>query len=139
MSFIRLTVESNLYNCNIEFDRHIIFIKGNSGVGKTSLVDILSESNSSDVNITCTIPYMIVNDTTWKAIMSSVSNTLLIFDDMSVVETPEFASIYKETALRNNNYFKIMSRENYYDLRTNDNYIFVCDGKNHYIKLIDEL
>lgn len=141
MSFIKLTVKSSNYNCDIEFDRRMIFIKGNSGVGKTTLVDMLLEENSSDVEIYCNLPYIVVNSRSWEVVLSSVSNTLIIIDDYSFVASSKFASVVSSTSDRCN-YFLIIAREKSDSIKStgrlsyssNDIYEFVADGKNHYIR-----
>lgn len=41
MSFIKLMINTENLHFNIEFDRRIIFIKGNSATGKSTFVNLL--------------------------------------------------------------------------------------------------
>ena len=41
MSNVSLKVRSKLYNCDLELERRITYIRGDSGVGKTGLISSL--------------------------------------------------------------------------------------------------
>ena len=141
MNTINLTVKSEVYNCNIEFSRRIIVIKGDSGTGKTTLAELIS-SNIDGVSITSSYKVAVLTEADWKVMMKSNKDMIFIFDDLTLVSTPEFASVVKSTICSNNLYLILISRERFTDLNSvgrlafcsNDIYKMVYNGKEHYLE-----
>lgn len=139
MSTMDINISSDHYCCKIRFERHFIVIKGDSGIGKTELVELISES-ARDVKIESTLPCVPLTGATWKDLMRFGENRIYIADDQEFVETREFASIFKES-VKKNNYFvficradTIAGRLGALSFSANDIYRFVGDGKDHYIE-----
>lgn len=136
-------VSSEDYKCNFEFERRLNIIRGNSGVGKTSLAEIIMQQDI-DVLIESTYPIQVVNVTNWRIIMENAVDSIILFDDLSVVETPEFAEVYKTFSIKNNNYFIIIARENISALKStgrlpysiNAIYEMKADGVEHWLERI---
>ena len=109
MSTIKLAVHSNIYNCDLEFKHRINIIMGDSGVGKTSLIDMLESTNISIIKES-TYPVLIVNNTVWKTALRSERDKIIIFDDMDIVESDEFSQLISEFLIKSNLYILIISR-----------------------------
>lgn len=110
MSSIKLEVITDNLKYDIPLERRITIIRGDSGVGKTTLVDLISQSIMG-VQVNCPLDIIVATETTWQAVMQFNTNSLIIFDDLEIVASAKFASEVKKTS-SNNNYYLIFSREN---------------------------
>lgn len=111
MSTIKLDIKSPVYDFYGEFHRRITLIHGDSGVGKSSLTSILENRNDlPSVSVTCDLEISIVNDNSWNSVMQSVTDSLIILDDLRCVETLEFATVCKNYLVENNLYVVIIGR-----------------------------
>ena len=109
MSTIRLAVHSNTFKCDLEFKHRINIIKGDSGIGKTSLVDIFRvEGVIKDRE--STYPVVIADVSNFRNILVSAKNQIIIFDDVSLVETDEFKDLVSEYLIKHNLYLVIIVR-----------------------------
>lgn len=93
-----------------KLNRRLTFIKGDSGTGKTSIVNLIFDKISEDIVINTTLPTMRLDDDNWRTLMKTEKNKILIIDDLSFVEKPEFAAIYKSKCTINNNYIVVIYR-----------------------------
>lgn len=139
MSTINISIRSRDYNCDINFDRRIIVIRGNSGVGKSGIVEILN-SSGNDVNIESTYPIVELTDTNWRATVKYENNVICVADDQDFVETHEFGSLFRESANRNI-YFIIICRADTVlssygalSFSINDVYQLIKNGKEHFME-----
>ena len=111
---IRITDSKICYNFTIS--RNITIINGNSGTGKTTLVDLIDNSRSNDdISITVestldTVPELRTlrgNDTFWKITIPLMKNTILFLDeDCEFMSTKEFAEVVKNSEC----YFVLITR-----------------------------
>ncbi len=94
MNSIKLQVDSEFYKCNLEFNRRINIIRGDSGVGKTYLVDLI-QGDIIGVTIDATYPVVILQEDTWLITITNMKDSILIADDFSVLSDKRFAGIMK--------------------------------------------
>lgn len=111
MSIIHLDVVSGDNTWSIPIERRITILTGDSGSGKTEMVNAIQEG-SQLTKVTCDLPCVVVGDTTWETIVKATTDSLIIFDDMEVVSTRRFAELLSNT-VDNNNYFLIITREEF--------------------------
>lgn len=104
-----IDVKSDSYNIHFEFERRITVIKGDSGIGKTTLVELLQD-DSYDVEKETSLPIIVATATTWQIVIQGSKSSIIIFDDMDCVETQEFSSLFREYAVENDLYFIIIGR-----------------------------
>lgn len=145
MSSIHLEVIDGRMSWDIPLERRITILKGDSGTGKSTMVEAI-ENPSNVTKITCPLKCIPVTDATWRLVMGSAEGSLIIFDDMEIVETSEFASLVKETEVRGN-YYLLICREligigslGSLSIAVNSILYLCCssDGLRHYTrKLID--
>lgn len=135
---LKLTVTSDIYKCSMTIDRRITIIKGDSGTGKTTLVDMLDNTIYS-AKVESSLPILIATNTTWRLVFHS-TDSILIFDDLEIVESGEFAKLLKENCVKNNLYLIIISRESLGEMRklsySMDSVYEMCtdkDGITHYL------
>lgn len=109
MSSIVLDVTEGDNRWIIPLERRITIVRGDSGVGKTGIVDAILEQSQATI-VDCELEVVVVNNTNWKYTMTGSRESLIIFDDMPVVATHDFAELVKQT-VDNGNYYLLFSRE----------------------------
>lgn len=106
---------SSKYNCSIPLERRITVLRGDSGTGKSTVIDMI-EANDPTIFIECKaedgsfLHWVVLSNTTWEFVIRGATNSLLILDDLELIASPEFSKAVSETVDRNN-YYLIMSRE----------------------------
>jgi hypothetical protein len=110
MSTLNLKAWFNDLTWDIPIERRITIIRGDSGTGKTTLVNNLESSKDSEFNVQFPLDIFVATCRNWNVIMSGVQDSLIVFDDLSIVETADFAKLVKDTEDKGN-YFLIFSRE----------------------------
>lgn len=127
MNFMTLGIIDGNMSWEIPIKRRITIVRGASGCGKTSLVEAVRlRSQNTVVNFPLGI--MIADETNWSAIMRGAEKQLIIFDDMEIVGTHEFAKVIKETKDRGN-FYLVITRE----------YVGIGDDELLYKDSLDEL
>ena len=107
-----LYIKSRYINYEIEFNRKVTIIQGDSGTGKTKIVEIFrrfveskaaSVSTSNGVKVEVFFPNI-----RWETIINSSENRLFIIDEECKWIT---SKRFTELVHRSNNYFIIISRD----------------------------
>ena len=140
MNTISIEIVSKNYNFKMSIDRRIVVIKGDSGEGKTSLVDIVRQDESSredtGIILNSTLPLVALGYQKWEEDMMREENCIFILDDLYIVENSKFSNLYKKYAVSKNWYIIIINRAELGEL--NDEigcvYRFLGNGKYHYIE-----
>lgn len=136
MEFIDLTVGDCHYR--IEFERRIAIITGDSGRGKTELVDNIGVS-APGVIFSSSRPVLVAGDG-WQFVIKEATESIIIFDDMDAVTTGEFSRLVKQTNA-NGNFFVLICRDDLKNFKfdqlsisVSEMYRWVCseDGHEHY-------
>lgn len=109
MSIIGLDIVSPNYNFHTAFHRRITIVHGDSSTGKSSLVRMLL-IKSPVVKVNCSLNVVVANETNWQTTISGSKDSLIFFDDLSCVETLNFANLCSKYLVENNLYVVIISR-----------------------------
>lgn len=121
MHTIVLDITDSNLSYHIVLDRRINFVKGDSGSGKTTIVDLLNDSiTDNTISVSCNYSYLPVRNLTWENDIKLSKHTLLIFDDMEIVSSSLFAELIKKYTIENDLCFLIMSREEFDILSNSD-------------------
>lgn len=85
---LELRVSSSVYNAVVPIERRITYIRGDSGVGKTSLVNAIKSFNSGVQGITVKFPYSVevLQSVPSKEILRVYKDCMLVFDDVLGME-----------------------------------------------------
>lgn len=143
-----LKISSNLYNLNIPLERRITFLRGDSGVGKTTLVDMIiaSFNGGGDILIDCPMSVEVPSITDSLESLKSKKNCLLVYDDSIKTETTEFISCLQKYLVPNNLYLLIINRADWFskdnvslDYAVKSILYLKKDGTSHYINTIDDM
>ena len=97
--------------------RNITIVRGNSGTGKTTLFEMISDythlKEASGVNISCDKECVALVDIDWNNQLNGVSDSIVFIDEgAAYLKTKEFAETIKGT----DNYYVIFSRESLHEL-----------------------
>jgi len=101
-----------------ELTRNITVVQGNSGTGKSTLVEMVSAftrlKEKSKVQIECDKSCIALRpDSDWAIVLNSIRDSIVFIDEEAdYVSRPEFAAAIKET----DNYYVIFSRESLHNL-----------------------
>lgn len=106
---IRIKNSRNSYE--FELKRNITILCGDSGRGKTTLFDMISEYNrfgkNSGVSISCDRPIYALRGGSWREELEKKDDSIIVIDeDSHFIKTEEFASALKG----NSNYFLLITR-----------------------------
>lgn len=111
MNTIKLVVRSNTFNCDIELKHRINIIKGDSGVGKTTLSDVFTTVDDA-VKTYTTYPTITVSPRDWEHQFETQKDKILIFDNVNFVESEEFYKKVDKYLEKSNQYLIIFDRAN---------------------------
>lgn len=114
--------------------RNITIVRGNSGTGKTTLFEMISDftrlREASGVNLSCDKECVALIDIDWKNQLRYISDSIVFIDEgAEYIKTKEFAKTIKDT----DNYYVIFNRENLHDLpySVDEIYEIKASGKYH--------
>lgn len=116
--YIRIKADDICYNVN--FESRLNIIVGNSGTGKTIFYDLLSDfynNEDTDINVKSSLPVVTSNLKRYAQDMQLLKNTILIFDDINVIEKQSFSISFQKYAVENNLFILLMSREDNLNLK----------------------
>lgn len=132
-------VEVSNRDAKYKFDLHrnITIVRGNSGTGKTTLFDMITDytrlKNLSGVNISCEKECVSLIDTDWQHQLHNISDSIVFIDEGSeYLRRKEFAEAIKNT----DNYYVIFNRESLHELpySVEEIYEIKTSGKYHSFK-----
>lgn len=108
----RVQVESKRLVYDFELTKKITIIQGDSGTGKTTLINLINNYNtgSSPVKLKCDIPCKVINniDNDWQHKIEGYKNCILFIDkNNKFITSKEFIDIISKS----DNYFVIISRK----------------------------
>ena len=110
-SSIDISVKSKVFNFNGSISRRITVIRGDSAIGKTSLVNVI-KSHSPSVQIESSMPLIVAANDIWKSTIHFYTDSIIFFDDLSCTESKEFAEVCSEYLVKNNLFIVIIGRHN---------------------------
>lgn len=134
-------VEISNRDAKFSFDlvRNITVIRGNSGTGKTTLFDMVSDysrlAEKSGVNVSCNKKCVALTDSDWSHQLSQIKDSIVFIDEgAKYIRTVEFSQAIKAS----DNYYVIFSRESLPNLpySVEEIYEIKTSGKYHSFKKI---
>jgi hypothetical protein len=106
-------VKSDNLTWKVPLERRITIIRGDNGIGKTTMANYIEAAASpmnNAIEVISQLVPIVVTKMSWKSLMTTESNKILIFDDLEDVASSEFASLVKNTE-KSGNYYLILARE----------------------------
>lgn len=133
----KIVIKSERVIYNFEIRRNITVIKGDSGTGKTTLINMLKQAEDEDgrpnksVEVLCDKPciaYSSEINKIWKIVLLEVKESILFFDEKChFITSEEFARFVKQS----DNYFVLITRESLYELTYSVQEIYGIKGNQH--------
>lgn len=147
---LELRVSSSVYNAVVPIERRITYIRGDSGTGKTSLVNTLIEYSNDVQGIDVVFPLKInvMQSVPEYNVLKAYRDCMLVFDD--TISTERDMSVFNKLCYTNNLYLVVINRVDPIEIKRDKpnkddksnklkfsvSSILVCikDGINHYFK-----
>lgn len=129
----KIRVKNNRNSYSFTLKRNFTILRGDSGRGKTTLYEMISEYNrygkESGVFVSSDRELMTVSGDGWQDIIEANPNKILVIDeDNSFIRTKEFARVVKNS----DNYFLLITRNYLADLPVSVDEIYkLTGGKNN--------
>lgn len=111
-----LGVSSENFNMFVPLERRVTFLRGNSGVGKTSFVDYIrfilenGETNNAKLQKPKDLSVMIGVGESIKILVKELKNHIIIIDDTIYSEGTGFTNALVKYIIKNNLYILIINR-----------------------------
>ena len=119
-----LKLESKKLSFQITIQRNITIIRGDSGTGKSTLINMLinAKREYSPYTVECNVDYHAFNSNNFSAFdYTKCSNSIVFIDeDVNILKTPEFASIVKKSDC----YYVLITREKLQNLPYSCNAVY---------------
>lgn len=97
---------------SIHLERRLTILKGDSGIGKTSMIKLLRQTGKFDAYISEDMNYVVnENLDVFEAAVRNMNNRLFIFDDIDILSMGWLKDIYKNAIIPNNNFMLVIHRE----------------------------
>lgn len=108
---VNIKVKDSRNSYVFELRRNITVLCGESGRGKTTLFEMISDFNrygkNSGIKVICDKPVIAISGEMWKERIANVNNSVVVIDeDNKFVRTKEFAEIIKNSS----NYYLLITR-----------------------------
>ena len=136
---VEITLDSDTYKCNLVLDRRVTYIRGNSGVGKSTLLDLIrlfNRGGDPSIKVVCDRKIIILEGIESIESLAGYKKTVIIVDDSVSTEISEFGSRVVPYLIENDIYLVLINRVDYDGmLNYSDKSILVCekeeDGVTH--------
>lgn len=133
----RVIVESKKVKYDFVIKRNITILTGNSGSGKTVLIDLIRDyrryGSDSGVFLSCDRECRTIDNEDWERQLEEISNSIIFFDEGNrFLTSRRFAELVKQS----DNYFVLATREKLPMLpySVNEIYGFRKSGKFHEVR-----
>ena len=131
----KIRVQNSAVRFEFEIERNINILRGDSGTGKTTLVELIndyqSQGEASGVELICKKNCVALSGlgNNWKLFLSAIHDSIVFIDEgESYVRTKEFATFIKKT----DNYYVIATRNNLYEIPYSVDAIFEVKSSGKY-------
>lgn len=112
-NMVEFQVSSKTFSCDVYLERRITILRGDSGTGKTSLVDCIAEflAGSTAVEVASDMDFRVVDvvrdpQREWIG----YSDTIILMDDSVYTEMQDFGNTVRDILIKNNLYLLIINR-----------------------------
>lgn len=134
----KVRIQNSAVRFTFEIERNVNIIRGNSGTGKTTLIDMVvdyqAEGKASGVEVVCDKPCVAMSrlGQNWQNFLSGVSDSIVFIDEGErYVSSKAFA----EFITKSDNYFVIATRNNLYNIPYSVDAVFEIKSSGKYGEL----
>lgn len=126
---VSVTVKDSRNSYSFELKRNITVLCGESGKGKTTLYEMISDYNrfgkSSGIKLVCNTEVIAIDGNNWRERIENIQGSVIVVDeDNSFIRSKEFA----ETVKNSSNYFLLITRAYLEQLPVSVNEIYEITG-----------
>ena len=109
----RILIQNKSIQYDFEIVRNITVIRGNSGSGKTALINMISQyerdGESSGINLSCDKPCTVLTGLRWQENLAGIHDSIVFIDeDDRFIISNDFAVAVRES----DNYYVLVTRDN---------------------------
>ena len=109
---ISVSVKNRHITFRFELERNVTILTGDSGTGKTRLINMVrmyaSEGKASGVTLTCSRPCIVLEGNNWEATLSATKQSVIFIEESTrFLPSHDFASVIQKT----DNYYVFITRE----------------------------
>lgn len=131
-----IVVQNNRLHYEFDIKRNITVIRGDSGTGKTTLVNMIAlaaeQGESSGIDVICTKKCRTLPGTDWKLVLDNLHENIIFLDEnSSYMKSQEFA----ECVRHSDNYFVLVTREDLPNLPYSVDEIYGIHSSGKYVDL----
>lgn len=107
----KVNIKNNRNSYTFELRRNITILKGESGRGKTTLFEMISDYNrfgkNSGVSVSCDKGIIALAGNDWEEVIDKNPGTIIVIDeDSQFIRSEEFAKVVRDS----DNYFLLITR-----------------------------
>jgi predicted ATPase len=134
----KVNIKNNRNSYTFELRRNITILKGESGRGKTTLFEMISDYNrfgkNSGVSVSCDKGIIALAGNDWEEVIDKNPGTIIVIDeDSQFVRSEEFAKVVRGS----DNYFLLITRNYLAQLPISVDEIYELSGaKNKKLKKV---
>lgn len=130
---IEVIIESKKVNYNLLLERNITIINGNSGKGKSVLVNMVRDAKDPTlrIKITCKVPCIAINDDTLDK-LTTIKNSVIFIDEFDTDVTSKRLADYIKNS---SNYFVIITRESLYQIPYSIKSVYTINNTGKYTQI----
>lgn len=115
MEILTVNNGEGTYEISIPLVSRIMYLRGDSGVGKTTLTELITTYNTGDPDIYVKLPdgfsiEVLVSINNIRSDINTRINTIMIIDDNLGTENPNFSKDLESVLRNNNSYLIIINR-----------------------------
>lgn len=98
---IRIRVKNSRNEYDFTLKRNITVLRGDSGIGKTTLYEMIREYNrfgrrESGITLSCDKPVVVLEGNDWEKDLASIRNSIVVIDEGSkFIDSKDFAEKVK--------------------------------------------
>lgn len=109
---VNLRVSSNNYKADLSLERRITYIRGDSGSGKTGLVNVINDYNGGDdsIIVDCDREIDVINSIRTLDTLDGYKGKVVFIDDSITTENKKFGCDLAKYLLKNDIYMVIINR-----------------------------
>lgn len=132
----RIVVQSKRVKFDLIVQRNITILRGDSATGKTTLIDMIDQycraGEASGVSLYCDKRCEVLEERRWESNLAVITDSIIFIDEGNkFVFSKEFAKAIRHT----DNYYVIVSRENFSTLPYSINEIFGFKTSDRYANI----
>ncbi|MBQ5988810.1 MAG: Fis family transcriptional regulator [Oscillospiraceae bacterium] len=110
---VSLTVKNRHITFKLDLERNITIITGDSGTGKTKLINMVRmfswEGKASGVTLKCDHPCIVLEGNSWETVLENTHRSVVFVEESTSFLT---SHVFAKAIQNTDNYYVLVTREN---------------------------